>query len=167
MKVAFHKVHKEAGFSLVELMIVVGIIGLLATLAIPRFQQFQAKAKMAEAKTTLSHIYTLQEAYHLDNNTYQAFTKIGYNAGWGTCSNAEAKALGFEIQPCGPVAKLPRFGYEVNPASATAFTAIASTGTGANNLVCPNASSSITMRIDEKRLMDGGSAGKAVPSACP
>ena len=46
---------KESGFSLVELMIVVGIIGILATMAMPKFQEFQSKAKMAEAKTSLSH----------------------------------------------------------------------------------------------------------------
>ena len=36
---------KQAGFSLVELMVVVGIIGILAALAVPRFQRFTAKAK--------------------------------------------------------------------------------------------------------------------------
>ncbi|MCX6130635.1 MAG: prepilin-type N-terminal cleavage/methylation domain-containing protein, partial [Proteobacteria bacterium] len=46
----FLSLKNEKGFSLVELMIVVGIIGILSTLALPRFKQFQAKAKMGEAK---------------------------------------------------------------------------------------------------------------------
>ena len=75
MKFASFK--NQKGFSLVELMIVVGIIGILATLALPRFKQFQAKAKMGEAKNILSHIYTLEQTYSLDNNQYLAFAAIG------------------------------------------------------------------------------------------
>lgn len=157
---AFHKIHNEAGFSLVELMIVVGIIGLLATLAIPRFQQFQAKAKMAEAKTSLSHIYTLQEAYHLDNNSYVNFGAVGYTGGgWGTCTNAGAQSLGFEIQPCSASAKLPRFGYSTTGASATAFTSTAASGAAAQNLVCPN-KPAVSFTIDQTRTLSGPSACK-------
>ena len=68
----------KAGFSLVELMIVVAIIGVLAALAVPRFQTFQAKAKQAEAKSNLSHIYTLEQAYFGDASTYTDTTGIGF-----------------------------------------------------------------------------------------
>ncbi len=62
----------EQGFSLVELMIVVAIIGILAALAVPRFQSFQAKAKQTEAKNNLSHIYTLEQTYYGDNDAYSS-----------------------------------------------------------------------------------------------
>ncbi|MBI3179248.1 MAG: prepilin-type N-terminal cleavage/methylation domain-containing protein, partial [Deltaproteobacteria bacterium] len=46
------------GFTLIELMIVVAIIGILALIAIPNFMKFQAKAKQSEAKTNLKAYYT-------------------------------------------------------------------------------------------------------------
>ena len=69
---------RQEGFSLVELMIVVAIIGILAALALPRFQSFQAKAKAAEVSTALSSIYTLQLAYHADNDNYGGLADIGF-----------------------------------------------------------------------------------------
>ena len=70
---------KNSGFSLVELMIVVAIIGVLSALAVPRFQAFQAKAKATEARTSLASIFTLQQAYHGDNDTYGNLQDIGFS----------------------------------------------------------------------------------------
>jgi len=56
------------GFSLTELMIVVAIIGILATLAIPKFLQYQAKAKQTEAKANLVALHTSEIAYFAENN---------------------------------------------------------------------------------------------------
>ena len=99
--------NKESGFSLVELMIVIGIIGILATMAMPKFQEFQSKAKMAEAKTTLSHLYTMQHSFFLENDRYQRFAYITSNG--GNCRNQASDALGFQIQPCN--AQVPRYQY--------------------------------------------------------
>ena len=65
--------------------IVVGIIGILATMAFPKFQEFQSKARMAEAKTNLSHLYTMQHSFFLENDEYTNFG--AYGNGQGNCNN--------------------------------------------------------------------------------
>ena len=68
------------GFTLVELMIVVAIIGILAAIAIPNFLKYQAKAKQSEAKVNLKGIYTSQLSYFAEGDTYSDFVTIGYQA---------------------------------------------------------------------------------------
>jgi type IV pilus assembly protein PilA len=70
---------KIRGFTLIELMIVVAIIGILAAIAIPNFMKFQAKSKQSEAKTNLKSLYTAQKAYFGEKDGYEAnFSKLGY-----------------------------------------------------------------------------------------
>ena len=69
----------EAGFSLIELMIVVAIIGILATIAIPNFNRFQAKAKQSEAKGNLTGIYTAEKSFYAEWSQYFGdFRDIGF-----------------------------------------------------------------------------------------
>src|SRR5438045_2363834 len=69
----------KSGFSLVELMIVVAIIGILATIAVPNFTKFQAKAKQTNAKTELAGIYTAEKSFYSEYSSYNAnLNHIGY-----------------------------------------------------------------------------------------
>jgi prepilin-type N-terminal cleavage/methylation domain-containing protein len=94
----------QAGFTLIELMIVVGIIGILVAIAAPNFAKYQSKARQSEAKIALSAIYGAEKSFYSEYAAYSSgmdavgyapegnkrFYNVGFNAtittsvtGWG------------------------------------------------------------------------------------
>ena len=70
---------KKKGFTLIELMIVVAIIGILAALAIPNFIRFQARSKQSEVKANLKAAFTAQRSYFQEHDSYSScIKKIGF-----------------------------------------------------------------------------------------
>jgi prepilin-type N-terminal cleavage/methylation domain len=69
---------KTKGFTLIELMIVVAIIGILAAIAIPNFLRYQAKSKQSEAKANLGAIFTSETSYQAERDTYAARANLDW-----------------------------------------------------------------------------------------
>ena len=110
----------KEGFSIVELMVVVVILGGLASLAMPRLRQFIAASRQAEAKNLLAQIHTLQVSYQTANDKFARWAfadRVGYG---GNCDAAIVAnttpdrtpgpyELGFKPQNCSDL----RYGYWV------------------------------------------------------
>ncbi|HSW31855.1 MAG TPA: prepilin-type N-terminal cleavage/methylation domain-containing protein [Longimicrobiales bacterium] len=85
------------GFTLIELLIVVVIIGILASIAIPKFSGVRDKAFVASVKADLRNLANLQDVYYNDNYTYTtSTTDLGYQPSEGVVVTiGEATNLGW------------------------------------------------------------------------
>ena len=96
----FRIVRKQGGFTLIELMIVVAIIGILAAIAIPNFLQYQLKSRQSEAKVNLNAIKTSMIAFQAEKSCYLGVPTMGALGGrlLGYCvdlgRNVECKFIG-------------------------------------------------------------------------
>ena len=74
----FKMIQNKKGFTLIELMIVVAIIGILAAIAIPNFLKYQAKSKQSEAKVNLKAIFTSETSYFSEQNSYGLLAIVNF-----------------------------------------------------------------------------------------
>jgi type IV pilus assembly protein PilA len=72
-------IKRNKGFTLVELLIVVAIIGVLSTIGVPTFRRMIQKSKKSEAKVNLGGVYTSEAAFNAEYNYYgNNLTRMGY-----------------------------------------------------------------------------------------
>lgn len=75
---------RTRGFTLIELLIVVVIIGILAAIAVPKFQATKGKANAAALRSDLRNLASAQEAYFYENLVYAVDTaQLTYRASRG------------------------------------------------------------------------------------
>ena len=117
--------NNEKGFTLIELMIVIAIIGILAAIAIPQFAAYRQRSYHAAAKADLRNAATAQEAYYADNETYTT-----------TLANITGQTYGF----------YPSRNVTVNPESAATlgYTMISYHASGQNTYTLAGPGGSIT-----------------------
>ena len=75
------------GFTLIELMIVIAIIGILAAIAIPQFSAYRKRGYNSAAQSDLKNAITAQEAYFVDNQTYTSSTSDLTSYGYQPSAN--------------------------------------------------------------------------------
>ena len=116
MRKTMNKKNKQFGFTLMELMITVAIVGILSSIAVPSYTKYVTKSKRTEAKTEILRMAQLQESHYIQNLTYAKSHSDGLGFPAGTLySESELYSITAVGQPttCQGTSANPCTGYEI------------------------------------------------------
>ena len=94
--------YRQVGMTLVELVVVVGLIAILSVIAVPGYFDYMQRARRTEARTALLRLATNQERFYIQNNTYTTnLNQLGFSTNQTESGNylisvAAADTLGFQ-----------------------------------------------------------------------
>lgn len=117
---------RAKGFTLIEVLIVIAIIGIISAIAIPQYTDYVTRSKIAEATGGLSELRLRAEKYFSDNRTYVGFNQTVSNAKHFTFTCTTPTANTFTCTATGLAAQgLSGFVYTINESNVrtSAFTA--------------------------------------------
>jgi type IV pilus assembly protein PilE len=123
-EVMFSASQRPAGFTLIEVMIVLVIIGILASIAYPSYQNYARETRRSEAKSTLADLANREEKIYFQCNTYVNNLGGSLTAACG----AAGSGLGLSVDPPPVLTMKTANGYyniAVTAANATGFSATA------------------------------------------
>ena len=105
----------QKGFTLIELMITVAIIGILAAIAMPQYSDYVKRGKAAEATSNLANLRIKMEQYFQDNRTYvggPCAPTTGARYFTYACAGGNGTATGYTLQATGVTAQgMPSTGF--------------------------------------------------------
>ena len=111
--------HVERGFTLIELMIAVAIIGILAAIAYPVYKNYTLKAKESEAKINLGSIYDMSLMWSSENDGYPVVppslstVPLGARVSWKMDTDGQKKLAAMGFTPSAPT----YYSYQIAPMS--------------------------------------------------
>lgn len=125
---------KQRGFTLLELLIVLGIIGVISAIAIPTYRDYIIRGKITEATSNLGDMRIKLEQFYQDNRTYVGACVAGTVAPLPTGSNARAftyscptlTATTFSVRALGNASEgMNGFDYTIDQSNAKATASVA------------------------------------------
>ena len=140
------KLLSQEGFTLVELMIVVAIIGVLSAIAIPNYQKFTARSRQAEAKAVLSDMATALSGFQAANGSYTlCLANAGFAPPLGATVHRNYSVFvggAAAVTSCGPGGNIAcsTFGWDVTPAGKACTDGTAAQGAMAALVAAPGTS---------------------------